>query len=309
MTITYSVDVAYPGSGDRILTNTTASSVAGSTCPTGGTDPRCAATVIVLIPGLTITKAADTVGVVVAAETVRYTITATNTGETPYTGATFADSLAGVLDDATYNGDAVTTVGAVTYTEPTLTWTGDLPVDASAVVTFSVTVLHGAPGDAELDNRVTSTTTGSTCPAGGTDPGCSVLITVAPTGITLVGLASGFTLAGRPDSTVRSNGALSMTVITNSFDGYAVTVQADSAELTSNEPGNTATIPIENLRVRESGTSVFRAISATSPVLVHEQDVASSLNGDAVVNDFEAYIPFVPVGTYSATLTYIATAK
>ncbi|WP_329426066.1 putative Ig domain-containing protein [Streptosporangium sp. NBC_01495] len=309
VTITYSVDVAYPGSGNRVLANTAVSSVPGSTCPTGGTDPRCATTVTVLVPELTITKVADTSGSVVAEETVRYTITATNTGETPYTGATFADALAGVLDDAAYNGDAAATVGTVTYTEPTLTWTGDLPMDASAVVTFSVTADEPDTGDTELDNRVTSTTTGSTCPVGGTDPACSVLIAVTPTSITLENLTSAFTMAGRPNSTVRNNGAVSMTVITNSFDGYIVTVRADSTELTSNEPGNTATIPVGNLRVRESGTSVFHDISPVTPVLVHEQDVASAPNGDAIVNDFEADIPFIPIGSYSATLTYVATAK
>ena len=45
---------------------------------------------------------------------VTYTITVTNTGQTPYTGATFTDDLTGVLDDATYNGDAAVTGGTVT---------------------------------------------------------------------------------------------------------------------------------------------------------------------------------------------------
>ncbi|MFC7645264.1 hypothetical protein ACFQX6_34975 [Streptosporangium lutulentum] len=99
-----------------------------------------------------------------------------------------------------------------------------------------------------------------------------------------------------------------MTVITNSFDGYTVTVQAGSDELTSNEPGNDATIPIGNLRVRESGTSAFQPLSATEPVLVHTQPGPSAPNGDAIGNDFEADIPFIRVGRYSATLTYVTTA-
>ncbi|MGC5013810.1 beta strand repeat-containing protein, partial [Streptosporangium sp. DT93] len=308
VTITYSVDVAYPAPGDRILRNSATSTVPGSTCPMDGGDPNCVMTVIVLIPELTVTKTADTVGVV-AGGTVRYTITATNTGEAPYTGAMFADSLAGVLDDASYDGDAVATVGTVTYAEPTLTWAGDLPVGASAVVTFSVTVLREDTGDAVLDNRVTSTTTGNTCPVGSADPGCFLVIAVTPTSITLEGLTSEFTMAGRPNSTVRNDGAVSMTVITNNFYGYTVTVGTDSAELTSNEPGNTVTIPVGNLRVRESGTFVFRDISPTTSLLVHEQDVPSAPTGDAIVTDFEADIPFVPVGTYSVTLTYVATAK
>lgn len=100
-----------------------------------------------------------------------------------------------------------------------------------------------------------------------------------------------------------------MTVTTNNLDGYAVTVQAASAELTPAQPGNTATIPVGNLQVRESGTSVFRPISSDAPLLIHEQPGPSALNGDAIVNDFEAYIPFVPADDYSGTLTYIATAK
>ena len=42
---------------------------------------------------------------------MRFTITIANTGQTPYTGATVTDALAGMLDDATYNGDAIATTG------------------------------------------------------------------------------------------------------------------------------------------------------------------------------------------------------
>ena len=41
--------------------------------------------------------------------TVTYTITVTDTGQTAYTGATVTDSLDGMLDDATYDGDAAAT--------------------------------------------------------------------------------------------------------------------------------------------------------------------------------------------------------
>ena len=44
----------------------------------------------------------------------------------PYTGATLTDSLTGVLGDATYDDDATATAGAVSFTSPDLTWTGDL---------------------------------------------------------------------------------------------------------------------------------------------------------------------------------------
>ncbi|MEU8035307.1 putative Ig domain-containing protein [Streptosporangium sp. NPDC049078] len=309
-TITYSVTTVYPPPGDKTLTSTVSSVTAGSTCPEGGTDPRCTTTVAVLTPGLTIVKTTNDSGAVVADATVQYTITATNTGEAPYAEAAFTDTLAGVLDDATYNNDATATVGTVTYTDGVLGWTGGLPVAASAVVTFSVLVTHEGTGNAILDNRVTSATVGSTCPVGGTDPGCSVQNAVTPTSITLIDLTPDFTLAGKPDSTVRRNEAVTMTVITNSFDGYTVTVQAASPELTSDQPGNDATIPIGNLRVRESGTSsAFQPLSTTDPVLVHSQSGPSAPNGDAIGNDFEGDIPFVPIGGYSGTLTYVATAQ
>ncbi|WP_326819912.1 DUF7927 domain-containing protein [Streptosporangium sp. NBC_01756] len=309
-TVTYSVTTIYPPPGNKTLTGTVVSTTPGTTCPAGGTDPGCTTTVTVLVPGLAITKTADNSGDVVAGGVVQYTIVATNTGEAPYAAATFTDVLTGVLDDATYNDDATATVGTVGRVGDLLTWTGSLPMQASAVVTFSVTTSKEAsPGDGVLDNQVTSATTGSTCPTGGTDPGCSVLTDVAAVSINLTDLTSAFTLSGPPDSTVRSNGAVTMTVTTNNLDGYAVTVQAASAELTPAQPGNTATIPVGNLQVRESGTSVFRPISSDAPLLIHEQPGPSALNGDAIVNDFEAYIPFVPADDYSGTLTYIATAK
>ena len=38
-----------------------------------------------------------------------YTVTVTNSGPAAYTGASFTDALGGLLDDATYNGDASAT--------------------------------------------------------------------------------------------------------------------------------------------------------------------------------------------------------
>ena len=57
-TITYTVTVNNPDTGDKHLVNTVTSATQGSTCPPGGTDPACTATVTDLIPALTITKTA-----------------------------------------------------------------------------------------------------------------------------------------------------------------------------------------------------------------------------------------------------------
>ena len=88
----------------------------------------------------------------------------TDTGQTPYTGATVTDPLDGVLDDATYNHDAAATTGTVSYASPVLTWTGDLTPGGIAIITYTVTINNPDLGDKHPTNTVTSTDPGSTCP-------------------------------------------------------------------------------------------------------------------------------------------------
>ena len=99
--------------------------------------------------------------------TVAYTITAANTGGAPFTGATFTDSLSGVLDDAAYNGDATASTGTLSYASPNLTWTGNLAAGATATITFSVTVNNPDTGNKMLVTAITSPTPGSNCPSSG----------------------------------------------------------------------------------------------------------------------------------------------
>ena len=46
---------------------------------------------------------------------VGYSITVTNTGTSPYSGAAVSDALGAVLDDATYNSDVAATSGSATF--------------------------------------------------------------------------------------------------------------------------------------------------------------------------------------------------
>ena len=104
-TITFSVTVKSPDTGNKVLTSTVTSATAGSNCASGSADARCATSVTVLVPGLTIATSAEprtTPG-----SSVGFTVTMTNTGQTPYTGAAFTDSLAGLL-----------TMPAITTTRP-----------------------------------------------------------------------------------------------------------------------------------------------------------------------------------------------
>jgi uncharacterized repeat protein (TIGR01451 family) len=306
-TITYSVTTRFPAAGDRLLANTVVSDSAGSTC-TGGADPRCSTGVTVLVPALTITKTTDA-SEVVAGGTLGYTVSATNTGEADYPAADLADSLTGVLDDATYNDDATATTGSVTTAAGVLDWAGALPVGATVVISYSITANTTGPGDAVLVNQVGSTSTGSTCGPGATALPCVTTTPVAARSITLTGLTPSFTLTGVPNSTVGSDGTVTMTVTTNNPGGYLVSVQPTAPALTGTVPGNTETVPIGQLRVRESGTGPFRPLSDLAPLTVHRQDTPSAPGGDAVSNDYQVEIPFVPSDTYSAELDYIVSAQ
>jgi uncharacterized repeat protein (TIGR01451 family) len=75
------------------------------------------------IPALTISISSLTSSTA-PGDTVNYTLTIADTGQTTYAGATVTDSLADVLDDATSKGGAVATSGAVSFAAPDLTWTG-----------------------------------------------------------------------------------------------------------------------------------------------------------------------------------------
>jgi uncharacterized repeat protein (TIGR01451 family) len=308
-TITYSVTVRYPDTGDRVLTNAVVSASPGSTCATG-TDAGCTSVVAVAIPALAIVKSVDATAVV-AGGTVHYTIQATNTGEADYAAAQLSDPLAGVTDDAVVDGPPTASSGTVGITGGVLTWTGALSMGATVIIGYSVAVpvTPVGGGDDVLTNRVFSTSVGASCVTRNTVPGCATSTSIAARSISLSGLTQSFTLTGLPDATITADGAVTMTVTTNSTGGYLVSVQAESPTLVATAPENTDSIPIEALRVRESGTSLFRPMSASTPLIVHSQTRPSAPGGDAVSNDFQIGIPFVSTDTYSTTLDYIATAQ
>ena len=174
--VTFSVTVTSPDTGDKLLTSTVTSAAAGSNCPAGGTDPRCATAVTVLIPSLTITHTASA-STTTPGSKVTFTISVADTGPTAYTGATVTDSLTGVLNDAAYNNDAAASSGSVSYAAPVLTWTGNLVPGGSAVITYTVTVSNPDTGDRLLTSTAVSDAPGSNCPSGGTDPRCTASVT------------------------------------------------------------------------------------------------------------------------------------
>ncbi|WP_143569264.1 glycine-rich protein [Streptomyces acidiscabies] len=168
-TITYTVTLKDPDTGDQHLTNSVVGPP-GSNCAVGSTDPACAPPPAG-IPSLELAKTVSTNRPTPGTK-VSYTVTIQNTGTAAYEGASWSDDLTGVLDDAVYGGDAAASAGSVSYAAPVVKWTGDLAAGASVTVTYSVTVDNPLKGDGKLTNAVTGPA-GSNCQAGKKDPACS----------------------------------------------------------------------------------------------------------------------------------------
>ncbi|HWH25354.1 MAG TPA: hypothetical protein VNT53_01745 [Pseudolysinimonas sp.] len=172
VTITYSVQINDPDTGDKVLTNVAVTPAgSGGNCPSGSTDPECEST----LPGpsLEVQKSASS-SIVLAGGVLTYSVHITNTGSVDFTSgnpATVSDDLSGVLDDATYNGDAD---HGATVSGSTLTWSGPLAIGASITITYSVTAKTTGAGDRLVDNAV-STPPGvpSNCSGASTDPDCA----------------------------------------------------------------------------------------------------------------------------------------
>ncbi|RMB62141.1 hypothetical protein EAX62_06100 [Tessaracoccus antarcticus] len=126
--------------------------------PVGGIDAASGESCVewaVRLPKLSVTKTANQSTLPKKGTKVTYTVTVTNSGPGAYTAtapATALDDLVNVLDAATYDNNAVATVGVVTYAGSKLSWSGALPSGASAIITYTVT--YTSAGDQSLVNSV-----------------------------------------------------------------------------------------------------------------------------------------------------------
>jgi len=157
VSVSYTVHVNAPASGDGTMTNTVTTPPDGN-CATGA-EPGCSVTV--LIPAFTVSKSASP-STVHAGDTVTYTLTV-NALRASFTSASavVTDDLTGVLDDATYNGDASP---AATYEDGVLTWHLQPTVGTPIVITYSVTARGDRQGDNMLTNTVSADAeTGGSC--------------------------------------------------------------------------------------------------------------------------------------------------
>ena len=136
----------------------------------------------VLVPGLTISKTPSTPAPRCRGRWSGYTVTVTDSGQTPYAGAAVTDSLAEMADDAVYDGDAAASAGSVQLRGPGADVDGDLSPGATATVTYSVTVDNPDTGDKLLIITATSAAAGSSCPPGTTSSPCQVTVPVLTPG-------------------------------------------------------------------------------------------------------------------------------
>ncbi|MFE6103870.1 hypothetical protein ACFVQ4_28420 [Streptomyces laurentii] len=184
VTIRYSVTITSALPESPKVANHVSSPDPGGNCPVGSTDPDCT---VELTPGETppepshrITKTADPTTASVG-DKVDYTVTVRNTGEVPYAEMTVDDDMSQVLQHATYNGDATATSGTVEVDGTTLRWTGPLPVGGTVTIRYSVTITSALPESPKAANHVSTDAPGGNCPAGSTDPDCTVELTPGET--------------------------------------------------------------------------------------------------------------------------------
>jgi uncharacterized repeat protein (TIGR01451 family) len=295
------------------ITVTTGTSIDGRALARNGAVTLDTNTVTDFVPALTITKTAD-VSQTAPGDTVHYTITVADTGQTSYTGATLTDSLSGVLDDATYDNDAAATTGTASFTSPNLLWTGDLAVGGTATITYSVTVNDPETGNLTLANTVSSATPGSTCPPGSSDPHCSATVTVVAGVLSISAPATADLGAAAPGGT--ASAGLGIVRVTDNRAGLAGwTATVSSTDFITGGGTAAETIPVHDVLylingfASTTGSATFTRAPMTGLSTAAQAVVtATNVHGDNSVTWNPVIRVSVPsgavAGTYSATITH-----
>jgi uncharacterized repeat protein (TIGR01451 family) len=295
------------------ITVTTGTSIDGRALARNGAVTLDTNTVTDFVPALTITKTAD-VSQTAPGDTVHYTITVADTGQTSYTGATLTDSLSGVLDDATYDNDAAATTGTASFTSPNLLWTGDLAVGGTATITYSVTINDPETGNLTLANTVSSATPGSTCPPGSSDPRCSATVTVVAGVLSISAPATADLGAAAPGGT--ASAGLGIVRVTDNRAGLAGwTATVSSTDFITGGGTAAETIPVHDVLylingfASTTGSATFTRTPMTGLSTAAQAVVtATNVHGDNSVTWNPVIRVSVPsgavAGTYSATITH-----
>lgn len=139
------------------------------------------------LPELSIEKSVTADSVPRIGDTITYEVTVTNSGLGDFTAlypAVVWDDLAGLLDDASFDGGVAVTpdTGVITPAGDRFNWTGSLVSGADLSITYEVIVTGG--GDAELVNVAFAAAVGDDDPPtptlGACDDGCDFTVTGLP---------------------------------------------------------------------------------------------------------------------------------
>lgn len=162
--ISYTVKVNPDAAGATLVNRAGAT----ATPPAGGPIPVDEVSTRNPVAGYTFTKTADPASgsPLSPGDTVRYTLTGTNTGATRLDPVTVTDQLAGILDDADLSGAPTATIvdadgneagsaAAPTIADGTLSWTGSLQPGQRVRIRYAATVKAGARGGV-LQNQASS---------------------------------------------------------------------------------------------------------------------------------------------------------
>ena len=296
------------------ITVTTGTTIDGRALARNGAVTLDTNTIAIPIPGLTISITGSTSSTA-PGDTVNYTITIVDTGNTAYSGATVTDSLADVIDDATYGHNAAAVGGGtVSFASPDLTWTGNLSPGQTVTVTYSVSVNDPETGNLTLANTVGSADPGSNCLSGSTDPRCSSSIPVVLGMLSITVPASADLGSAAPGETAAAS--LGTVQVTDGRAGVAGWIATASAtDFTTGDGTPKETIPVHDVRYLIGGFTSTTGSATFTPALLTDlsgtaQEVVTATNVDG--DNSAAWNPTVQVlvpsgaigGTYSGTITH-----
>jgi uncharacterized repeat protein (TIGR01451 family) len=235
-TITYSVKVNNPDTGNQKLANTVVSTNPNTNCASGSTDPRCSA-VVPLAPNLNTTKSIVSVNgvpatsstVVKAGDVVVYGIVTVNGGGSPGS-TTLSDP---VPANTVYSGSGEgwsCAAGSVAGTACTQSVT--VAGGATVAKAYTVTVVSPLPaGTTQVANTVASSAgTCSSCTAVNPAalPGISVVKSASPTVVSAAGQAVTYTFVVTNDGKVSLGNVNVTDVFTTGGTGTMTAISCQS---------------------------------------------------------------------------------
>jgi uncharacterized repeat protein (TIGR01451 family) len=212
----------------------------------------------------------------------------------PYTGISIDDTLTDVVDDATYNNDAVAQVvpagptGTIGLAGSTLTWTGDLAVGAVLTITYTVTVKTSGFGNRELNNSVVSAAAGSTCTAVLTS-GCFVAVPVLRPELTIA------TDADTPTATPGTTVTYTVTIANRGelpYTGTSVTLDLTSV--------------VDDATYNNDASATAGTVGYSAPLLTWTGDLAV---GATTTVTFTATVNNPPLGDQTLVMVASSTAE